>query len=492
MNPAPDGDEAPDPGAGVAVGRAGHHRACSRWPSASPSGPPSSATWRASSPPASPRNRRDRLGRAGAAVVALAPVRAIRRLASPRRRDRRCRRRRRDRHPAPRGAAVRAGASSGPSTTASGFYETGRPRRRTERRLPDQPRGRAAVRRRRGPGARRAGGRAGRARPVRGGRGRRRPGHPVPRGAGGRAGLRLGAALRAGRAVGGPAAPARRTAAARGPGARLRARSTPTPRRRRRAPRRADLRQPGRAAPGRRARRWCWPTSCSTTCPSAWPSAATASWREVRVDLAVGADGSERLVERLGAARRRAGGRPRPPGARRRRRRPGPAAGRRPATGCARRSTVAGPRGRVVVIDYAATTADLAARPRPSGCAPTGPTPAAAARSTTSAARTSPARWRSTSWPWSAPPPRTTQPGRVAAQPRHRRRWWPRPGRRGPSGPTSATWPRSPPAAGSPRPRPCSTRPGSARSASSSGRDAGARSADDAGRSPARRRARRA
>ena len=54
-------------------------------------------------------------------------------------------------------------------------------------------------------------------------------------------------------------------------------------------------------------------------------------------------------------------------------------------------------RGRLVVVDYVSTTAAMATRPWPSGCAPTGPRPGRRTRWTTSATRTSPPRWPSTS-----------------------------------------------------------------------------------------------
>jgi NADH dehydrogenase [ubiquinone] 1 alpha subcomplex assembly factor 7 len=86
-------------------------------------------------------------------------------------------------------------------------------------------------------------------------------------------------------------------------------------------------------------------------------------WREVRVDLAAAPDGRERLVERavpLDVDRAELLDRL-VPDAR---------AGARVPLQDAARSwlrdalTVAGPRGRVVVLDYAATTAELAARPQ--------------------------------------------------------------------------------------------------------------------------------
>ena len=168
-------------------------------------------------------------------------------------------------------------------------------------------------------------------------------------------------ALRAGGAVGGAAPPARREAPPGGPGARLR---PGRPRHRvagRRRARRPDLRQPGRAAPHRRAGRGPGQRAARQPAVRAGPAAPRrlargagrprhgrrrrARLRELLVPL-----GTERaaVLDRLA---------------------PDAADGARVPLQDAARAwlrealAVAGPRGRVVVVDYAATTAELAARP---------------------------------------------------------------------------------------------------------------------------------
>ena len=192
-----------------------------------------------------------------------------------------------------------------------------------------------------------------------------------------------------------------------------------------------------------RARRaWCSPTSCSTTCRS----------RLLRADR----DG---LARGPGRGRRRRCSVPR-----RRRRgaagaaRPRCAAGR-PSPGPARPATWlrAGP-GRAarpgVVVDYADTTASLAAGRGGSGCAPTGATSGAATRCGPGHAGH---HLRGGARPAGPVRPAPDAPRPSCSRPRHRRARRRGPGGLARAGRTSATSRRSGPGAGSARPTPCST-----------------------------------
>ena len=218
-----------------------------------------------------------------------------------------------------------------------------------------------------------------------------------------------------------------------------------------------------RARPARRSRSTasCSPTSCSTTCRSASPCTTARGARRSsrRRPTARSPRCCRRRSTRVpgGAAGH---GRPRCPG---------PAAGRGRGVGGAgpRASSAA---ARCVVVDYARAAHGRARRARRggSGCARTAATSAARTSSPTPATRTSP----STSPLDQLPEPDAVRTqAAVPAALRHRRAR-----RRGPRG--RGRRPRPRPdlrrharcAAGSPRPRRCSTRPGSAASASWSGR----------------------
>ena len=248
--------------------------------------------------------------------------------------------------------AVRRGRRRSRCTTPSdGFYAAGGAGR-PARRLPHQPRGRPALRRGRGPGARRAGG--------------REPGGPT-RSSSSRPAPGPGTLARTVLAAEPACAPAlryvlvERSAALRAATAstsrssRPRSPSPPRPtRRRRRAGRRpsprADRREPRRRCPACPVPAWCWPTSCSTTCPfGLLERDRRTGWAEVRV----GARRTTALVEVAGARRDR------PPAVDGRGRRAGcpRQAGRGAAWVAATRVALAGAGGRVVAFDYAATTA---------------------------------------------------------------------------------------------------------------------------------------
>ena len=335
-----------------------------------------------------------------------------------------CRHRRRGRHPAPRAAAPRAGGRPGPLRRRRRLLRVGRPGRRTGRRLPDQPRGRAAVRRGGGPGARRAGG--GRwARPTRSWWSRPAP---VP-----------GTLCRTVLAAAPECAAAlryvlvERSAAQRRLHAeRLRLEDPSLAF----APVDPDTEAPVAGAPDRPDLR----RACAELPRVAGPGGGAGQRAARQPALRPGRAAGRRVAR--GAGR---------PGGRRRRGRGAWSSASCPSAAERRRRSSTGsppapPDGARVPLQDAARGLAARARspwpapragspssttppppptwppaPRPSGCAPTGPTPGAAARSTTSAARTSPARWPSTSWPWSRPPSSDTQPGRLAAAPRPRR-----------------------------------------------------------------------
>ena len=126
-------------------------------------------------------------------------------------------------------------------------------------------------------------------------------------------------------------------------------------------------------------------------------------WQEVRV----GIDGEEvRLAEVLVPAEDdqvRLGRRARP---RRRAGRPGAGAGRGAALAAPARSHLAAPGGRVVCFDYAARTADLAARPVGEWLRTYAGHGRGGHARPRSASRTSPARSASTSWPGCGAPAR--------------------------------------------------------------------------------------
>ncbi len=181
-----------------------------------------------------------RYGDLGSFTEALAPLTG---------RDRRARR-----APARRRAhAVRGVHGSGAVRPGRGLLRHRRAGGPPGRPLPDLAGGRPAVRGGAGPRPRRLVGGAGPAVAVHGRRRRGRAGHPGP----GRA------RRRAGRAAG-RRAPLCHVRTLIRPA--CRARSTSPPIRRRIG---------GRA----RSRVWCWPTSCSTTCPSAWPCSTAAGRR---------------------------------------------------------------------------------------------------------------------------------------------------------------------------------------------------------------------
>ena len=181
-----------------------------------------------------------------------------------------------------------------------------------------------------------------------------------------------------------------------------------------------------------RSRASCWPTSCSTTCPSASPSTTAAGGRRF-VD--VDPDGASRRGARARSPRSRRACRPS--------RRTAPRAPVQDEAVRWVRDVVARlrPAGRLVVIDYtsydgrdggAAVAGVAADLPRP----PAG----RALPAPTRARRTSPATSPSTS---SRPPTTTSHPGRLPAGAR--------PGRAGRGGPADVgrpaprrpTWPRS-------------------------------------------------
>ena len=203
------------------------------------------------------------------------------------------------------------------------------------------------------------------------------------------------------------------------------------------------------------------PTSCSTTCPFRLLERTADGWLEVRVGRRRPGRGAG-----PGGARRRRAGRPLAPDA--------PVGARMPLQRAAaawlrRRSALLG-RGRVVVIDYADTTAvagpPAVARlgahlPRPRARRPPARRPRARQDITCEVAvdQLAPVR----------PPDADRSQAEFLAGPRPRRAGRRAPGPRGTSGPTSATSRPSGPAAGSARPTPSPTPPASAPSGSSSG-----------------------
>ena len=340
------------------------------------------------------------------------------------------------RDPSARPAPARPGARPGPVRPRRRVLRDRGPGRGPARRLPDQSRGGAAVRRRRRPGRSTPGGGTVRlARPVRRRRGGRRAGHAGRTVLAAAPGLRPGAALRAGRAVGGAAARCTpgtcgsRTRPWRSP------RSTPTPRRRSPSaptgPICVSLAELPRVAgpavvAGQRAAR--------QPAVRRWPS------------------GGRRLVRGAGRPRPRAADGRGPPGRAAWSRwtttgpplldrlAPDAADGARVPLQDAARAwlrdalAVAGARGRVVV-DRLRRDDGRPGRPpaRPSGCAPTGPTPAAGRRWTTSGAQDVTCEVAVDQLALVRPPSADDPPGRVAARRTASTSWWPTPAPRGPS-----------------------------------------------------------